>query len=210
MKITLKGVASYKNPVVIESDKEVNLIYGLNGTGKTIISNYLYKNNNSNSDFSECELEGVNNEKLLVYNQDFIHDEFYDDDKVKGVFTLSEENKQANQAIDEAHKKIEQFTKQKEIETQNSAQKEESLQKESLKVKNSLWDIKEQYTGGDRVLEFCLEGLKGDKNNLFEYIINITRPNSKPEKTIEGLKEEAKTISDEAQKIKICLKSILT
>ena len=35
-KISLNKVASYKKPTVLETDKKVNLIYGLNGTGKSI------------------------------------------------------------------------------------------------------------------------------------------------------------------------------
>ncbi|MDR2818110.1 MAG: AAA family ATPase, partial [Endomicrobium sp.] len=55
---TLDKVASYKNKTSLETDKKVNLIYGLNGTGKTIIANYLdspnntdYLDNPSNTDF---------------------------------------------------------------------------------------------------------------------------------------------------------------
>ncbi len=40
--IKMDKVACYKNPVTFKTDKKVNLIYGLNGTGKSIISNFLY------------------------------------------------------------------------------------------------------------------------------------------------------------------------
>lgn len=36
-KITLNKVASYKLPTVLETDKRLNLIYGLNGTGKSTL-----------------------------------------------------------------------------------------------------------------------------------------------------------------------------
>lgn len=41
-KIVMKNVASYKGETVLETDKRVNLIYGLNGTGKSTLSGYLY------------------------------------------------------------------------------------------------------------------------------------------------------------------------
>jgi len=41
-KIVMKNVASYKAETVLETDKKVNLIYGLNGTGKSTLSSYLY------------------------------------------------------------------------------------------------------------------------------------------------------------------------
>ena len=42
-KINLNNVASYKRLTSLETDKKVNLIYGLNGTGKSILSNYLHQ-----------------------------------------------------------------------------------------------------------------------------------------------------------------------
>lgn len=47
-KINLNSVASYKSKTTLETDKKVNLIYGLNGTGKSILSNYLHKRTEEN------------------------------------------------------------------------------------------------------------------------------------------------------------------
>ena len=75
-KITLNGVASYKKPAVLETDMKVNLVYGLNGTGKSTFSDFLYKQSDPN--FKECSIEGLNpDEEILVYNQSFIQDNFY-------------------------------------------------------------------------------------------------------------------------------------
>lgn len=38
----MNNLASYKKPAILETDKKVNLIYGLNGTGKSTFSDYLY------------------------------------------------------------------------------------------------------------------------------------------------------------------------
>ena len=43
--INLNKVASYKNKVSLVTDKKVNLIYGLNGAGKSTFSNYLHDRN---------------------------------------------------------------------------------------------------------------------------------------------------------------------
>jgi wobble nucleotide-excising tRNase len=85
----MNGVASYKTPAALETDKKVNLVYGLNGTGKSILSTYLYEK--ENGDFSKCNMENLNNEDILVYNQKFIQDYFYESDNLKGIFTLSKE-----------------------------------------------------------------------------------------------------------------------
>lgn len=103
-KINLDNIASYKKPTSLETDKKVNLIYGLNGTGKSTLSNFLY--NKDDSDFSSCSIEGMGDEDILVYNQRFISDFFYEPDNLKGIFTLSKENKEAEQKVRNAEKEI--------------------------------------------------------------------------------------------------------
>ena len=41
-KIEISGVPPIMEKVILETDKKVNLIYGLNGTGKSTISNILF------------------------------------------------------------------------------------------------------------------------------------------------------------------------
>ena len=58
-KITLNNVASYKAETTLETDKKVNFIYGLNGTGKTTLSNYLASlNKEEHCDFGHCSVKG--------------------------------------------------------------------------------------------------------------------------------------------------------
>ncbi|MBU3978595.1 AAA family ATPase [Patescibacteria group bacterium] len=97
-KVSIKKVASYgENPAVLETTEKINLIYGLNGAGKTVFSNYLA--NKDSSDFSNCSIEGLDNEKILVYNQNFIEKNFYEKSTQKGIFTLSSENKVAEEKM---------------------------------------------------------------------------------------------------------------
>ena len=62
-KISMNLVSSFKNPAILETDKKVNLIYGLNGTGKSTISDYLY--DRSNSKFSIVLLKALQMKKSL-------------------------------------------------------------------------------------------------------------------------------------------------
>jgi wobble nucleotide-excising tRNase len=199
-KIIMNNVASYKQEAILETDKRVNLIYGLNGTGKSTFSNYLYKP--SSGEYKDCTIEGLeSNNEILVYNQSFIRESFYESEKIKGIFTLSQENKQAKLAVDNAEKEIENIKssvlKQDKILVDYTREKDEKLNT----IKEKVWQIKTNYTGGDRVLEYCLENLKGNKSKLFEYIINISKPQNCPVKTIDQIKIEVQALTGSVEKI---------
>lgn len=84
-KIQMDSVASYRNPATLETDKKVNIIYGLNGTGKSTISNFLY--DPDDPDFSKCDADVAADEKVIVYNQKFIREYFHEADSLKGIFS---------------------------------------------------------------------------------------------------------------------------
>lgn len=199
-KISINKVASYKNLTVLETDKKVNLVYGLNGTGKSTLSNFLHKT--TDQKFKDCSIEGLSeNDDILVYNQTFIQENFFESESLKGIFTLSKKNKEAETKIANAEKELKKIDVDKGI-------KENELQKEknaiALKIetaKNKVWEIKKSYTGGDRVLEFCLEGYRNDGSKLLAFIEGLKNPENKPTKTIESIKEEVQALAgDNAQK----------
>jgi len=195
-KITLKNVASYgEDPVILETDKKINFIYGLNGTGKTIISKYLQNKDDAN--FCNCSVEGINNEKILVYNQKFIDDNFYLSPTQKGIFSLKSENKEAKEKIDNATEEIKKLNtqiKNDELKTGflfDIKKKQADIEELQNSTKDKTWEIETKYSGGDRILGFCLEGKKGSKKDLFDHISKIQKSTNKPEKTIDNLKKEA-------------------
>jgi len=199
-KVTLNCVASYKKPAVLETDMKVNLVYGLNGTGKSTFSDFLYKQ--TEQDFKECSIEGLNvDEEILVYNQTFIQDNFYQPEALKGIFTLSKKNKEAETKILNAEKEIKRLDAEKNQKTADLKKETEAISAKHDKAKDKVWEIKKNFTGGDRVLEFCLEGYRNDGNKLLSYIEGLKKPDSKPTKTTDNIKEEVQALSGEnAQK----------
>lgn len=194
-KIGLNCIASYKNLAALETEKKVNLIYGLNGTGKSTLSNFFY--DKTDEAFSSCSLEGLNEEHILVYNQKFIQDYFYESENLKGIFTLSKENKKAENKIKNARNeitKLEQEISDK-INILKDATDEHTKKKQY--AENKIWEVKKTFTGGDRVLEFCLEGLKGKKEKLFNHILAISKPDQKPDQNTDNLKKEVESLQGE-------------
>jgi len=189
--IVLNGVASYKSKSELNTDKKVNIIYGLNGTGKSTFSNYFY--DLKNEIYQHCSHLGEYDE-VLVYNQKFIQDNFFSKDSLNGIFSLSKENKEAKEKVEELTSEIIKLSDEKrEIEnviiTQNTV-----ISDAKSKAQNKTWEIKTNYTGGDRVLEFCLSGKMGSKESLFNYLCSIPLVDQKPSKNISDLKVEASDI----------------
>jgi len=195
--IQLKKVTSYgSNLATLETDKAINLIYGLNGSGKTTLSNFL--SNTSAVDFSECNVTGLSDEKILVYNQNFVDKNFHEQDHLSGIFTLSEGNAEAKAKIESAQTQIKKIDKLLKDEQGQSGflferEKIENRLKETQNsAKTKIWEIKDNYHGGDRILEFCLDGFnKSDKLSFFKQFLEVVKDQEKPAKSLEILKKEA-------------------
>lgn len=200
-KVTLNRIACYKKNAVLETDKKVNLIYGLNGTGKSTISNFFHKRNDAR--FKHCSIDGLDDDDdILVYNQEFIRENFFEPENLKGIFTLSKANKDAEEKIANAEAEIARIKAAKSSKEEERDKANKELERTQKSAKDKLWAIKTKYSGGDRVLEFCLEGYKGDGLRLLTYIVSIPKPAAKPGRTIDQLKEDLRSLSgDNAQKI---------
>ena len=196
-KISIKGPASYKNVAILETDTNINLIYGLNGSGKSTLSEFLRKRNDDK--YAECSIEPLLDEsveEILVYNENYVDEVFYSSDSQKSIFSLSKENAEARKRIDAANTELQTATKN--FKEQESLQKKEFDDWNSVKstFANRFWQIKTQYTGGDRVLEYCFQGLKGSKESLLNYIVGISKPSTKPVDSIDQLKEEIQRLNE--------------
>lgn len=128
-KIILNGVASYKKEAVLETDKKVNLLYGLNGTGKSTFSEFLY--DQSRARFSQCRIGGLeDNDTILVYNKKFVQEIFYEQQGIQGIFTLSKGNAEAQKAIDNANAEVKKLIEQKrKIEEKNDKRCSKTLRR---------------------------------------------------------------------------------
>lgn len=207
-KIVLNGVASYKKEAVLDTDKKVNLLYGLNGTGKSTFSEFLY--DQTGARFSQCSIEGIEeNDTVLVYNQKFVQDTFYESEGIHGIFTLSKGNADAQKIIDTTSAEVKKLTEQKRKIEEKKTKDEQKHLGEIEEYKKQVWKIKTEYTGGDRVLEFCLDGLKGNKDTLFKHIVSLEKPEGELDYSVDDLKKEAQQLQGEVQSRQLLSKVLI-
>lgn len=173
------------------------MIYGLNGSGKSTLSEYL--RNLNNPIYSNCAIEPILNtdtEEILVYNENYVQDVFYSSETQRGIFSLSKENSDARKKIDSATIELKDLSSKADKQSELLSKLSEEWETIKDSFYNRFWQIKKQYSGGDRVLEYCLEGLKGSKEALANYLINLPNPTEPIEYTIEELRDEIQRLNE--------------
>ena len=191
--IKMGKVASYRDATSLQTSKKVNLIYGLNGTGKSTISEFL--RSPRAPQFAQCSISPAITAVVLVYNQEFVRENFYESETLKGIFSLSKENKAAEQKISDAKAQLSSIRSEEEALKRKQIAATADIQNKKQIATDKVWEIKAKYTGGDRVMEYCLEGLKGQKDKLFAHITSIEKPAAQPNYTDEQLKSEVEALS---------------
>ena len=194
-KINIKGVACYKETATLETDKNVNLIYGLNGSGKSTLSEYLRKF--TDVKYHECSIEpSINDaeEEIMVYNEHYVEEVFYSSQKQPGIFSLSKENKDAKRKIDDAQEQLKKIRAQLNKKQEEWPAIQQAWNRESQTYVDRIWEVERTYTGGDRVLDYCLEGYKRSKEALFTFVSSLQKPTTEPSYTIDSLKEQVQQL----------------
>lgn len=195
-KITISNCRSYKESAVLETDKNINIIYGINGSGKSTLSEFL--RTPSNPHFSDCRIEpdmDLDSEEILVYNEQYVDEVFYDSDTQKGIFSLSKENADARKEIDKAETSIKELSDKLQLEKKNLSDLENRWKNKKDDVFNRLWEIKQRYSGGDRVLEYCLDGLKRSKETLSQYLLGLPLLSVETPYSVDDLKREIQQLN---------------
>ncbi|BDX03465.1 hypothetical protein MACH16_22130 [Marinomonas pontica] len=90
-------VATYLNPTRLSDLRRINYIFGANGTGKTTISRVIA----GDQGYDHCQLvwQGGGALERMVYNRDFVDRNFNQDGPLQGVFTLGENQVEAEREI---------------------------------------------------------------------------------------------------------------
>lgn len=169
-KITMNNVSSFKNKAILETNKHANLIYGLNGTGKSTLSNFLY--DIKNPCYKNCSIDGIKeSDELLVYNTKFVKDYFYESDNIQGIFTLSKTNSR-NVAKNKEYKAKYEEARSEQIKIREEISKnEKEFEKNEQDFEENIWQIKKEYHDNSD-FKYCFEGIKLHKKNLAEFLLS--------------------------------------
>ena len=172
--ITMNAVASYKQPVQITGLRKFNLFYGLNGTGKTTLTQYLDKHVEPPESFSQCSLtlaQTTQTAEILVYNQDFVDENFLVANQQKGIFSLDKSNTQALKAIADARAAVTILTAQKQAHLDKAAQlaAEEETAKSTLT--DAVWEDKKIHERSPVFKDICMKGFLTPKTAFINKIL---------------------------------------
>lgn len=138
--IKIHNLATYTNPVVIVPRK-LNFLYGSNGSGKTTISRLLASQILSDS----CEVKSNHSDdvKTLVYNRQFVEDNFKQSESLKGIFTLGQNSIDQQEKLKLLHQ--ENIDKQTLIDTKTETIKgfDEDIETKRDELKEKSWTIQQ-------------------------------------------------------------------
>ncbi|WP_153447863.1 AAA family ATPase [Vibrio algicola] len=164
--ISIMGVASYhpSTPEVLDISKQNTLIFGLNGTGKSTVSNFLYNQTN----FDNCSLNIDGDFTPIVYNQTFVDENFVHNPMQEGVFTLSKDNADLEARIDEKSKLREKLLA---IYSGIKTKISEAEKAKTTATDSTIEEVfKQKYIIEKTSLEPFLKGFKTPKNKFYKQV----------------------------------------
>lgn len=198
--ITISKTASYgSSPSVLNGLSKFNYVYGANGSGKTTISRII----KDESAHTDCHLSWSSADRLetLVYNQDFVENNFNQSNNLKGVFTLGENSVNTEQQIKEAKDELDRIdgkinglnTQLGSIEPQTGKQGE--LAELETTFKDHCFAAKRTH---DLAFKDAFTGYRNDAEKFKAKILEEEVNNNAVLLTLEELKRKAKSIFGEA------------
>lgn len=164
--IILKGVSSYHPtaPEIIDISKQNTLIFGLNGTGKSTISNFLY----AQEKFNSCSINVEGSFIPIVYNHAFIEQNFVNSSEQEGVFTLSKDNADLEARITEKAQLRDKLV----AVYRKINEKIKEAEKAKIKATESAVDevFKQKHIIEETSLKPFLEGFKRPKSKFYDQV----------------------------------------
>lgn len=168
--------------------KQINFLYGANGCGKTTISRVI----SNPGDFSTCHISWKSNNPLLalVYNRDFVEENFHQSDEIKGIFTLGKESHGVQKEIAIKKAEIDKITKQINDLKGMLDMKSGEAKANNEEYEESCWKLKQKYD------PFFIEAFQGYRNSKskFKEKCEQEAANSAELHSFDNLKDQASVV----------------
>ena len=196
-------VATYLSPASMADLRKINFIFGANGTGKTTISRVIEQADGH----THCLLNWKNAAPLqsMVYNHDFIDKNFNQQSSVKGVFTLGDNQVEAEREIARIQPEIEKISGQiNSLNSQLSGEDGESGKRKELSdlepfFQEKCWKQKQLH---DEYFQAAFVGVRNSAERFKAKVLSEKASNTDNLLTLEALKEKAKTVfSDDITRV---------
>src|SRR5690625_4268975 len=190
-------VATYLNPTRLNDLRRINYIFGANGTGKTTISRVIA----AEQGHEHCQLVwrgGIELERL-VYNRDFVDRNFNQDGPLQGVFTLGENQVEAERAIARLRLEIDKVNGQSaSLKTQLDGEDGQSGIRKELSglepvLRDKCWKQKELHDAYFKEA-YAASSVRGDKERFKEKVLAEQSSNTAELLSLDELKQKAQKI----------------
>lgn len=185
-------------PQILSNLARFNFLFGTNGAGKTTITRVIANPGNH----PNCVVAWKKGTTLepMVYNRDFVERNFNAAPRLKGIFTLGEQDianlnviatKKAE--LDVIVRNIEQLTNTLQGQDQKSGKRAELAELES-QIKDKCWAQKQKH---DEVFKDAFTGARNSSDRFKDRVLAEFTVNNAELKTLEYLRDKAKTVFGE-------------
>lgn len=207
--LIIKNVATYATPITLSDIRKINFVFGSNGSGKTTIGRAIEQA----EDHTDCEItwSGGAPLEVLVYNRDFVDRNFNLSSPLRGVFTLGENQVQAEAEIatlrpqvEEQSNKIISLNTNLDGNDEQVGKRNELLQLENA-FREKAWKQKQKH---DDYFQHAFTGVRGNQESFKTKALQELTANRAELYDLLFLKDRAKTVyaanQQQANSLPIC------
>lgn len=188
-------LATYQNPARLNDLRRINYIFGANGTGKTTISRVIAQAPRH----EHCHLlwQGGLPLEVMFYNRDFVDRNFNQDGPLQGVFTLGENQVEAEREIARLQPEIEKVNGQiSSLNIQLYGEGGQSGKRKELAdlepaLRDKCWRQKQLH---DDYFQVAFSGVRGSAERFKDKVLAEQAANTAELLSLVELKEKAQTV----------------